>query len=309
MSAIVAPARHRAGVVRRELRREVSRLHDRRRVLAIVLLGLAFGLTTAFLWARGELAGGDARAYWAAVRIWLNGGDPYHPTGPFMPYVYAPWLLPAFAPWALLPWDVAWFSWRGADILLLLWTIHWAYRRRPLPTAILFAFLAPAVVANLDTGNLNLPIVYMLWAAQFSRPATAGLLWALATALKWLPAAFLPLVAPRGRAWGAGFLAGGGLLTLITLPATLVQLQVLLAFPRPARVDYLVFLWALVPWLWRLPDPAHLARPSSWRIAAASGLASARGWLAATRRDPAGAPARTLARVRQATLAFFGIVR
>ena len=42
----------------------------------------------------------------------MNGGDPYHPTGPFLPYVYAPWMLPLFAPWALLPWDVAWFVWR-----------------------------------------------------------------------------------------------------------------------------------------------------------------------------------------------------
>ena len=40
--------------------------------------------------ARGEAGGADARAYWAGVRIWLNGGDPYHPTGPFLPYVYAP---------------------------------------------------------------------------------------------------------------------------------------------------------------------------------------------------------------------------
>ncbi len=85
---------------------------------------------------RGEAAGADARAYWAGVRIWLNGGDPYHPTGPFLPYVYAPWMLPLFAPWALLPWDVAWFVWRGATILLLLWTVHWAYHRRPLTTAI-----------------------------------------------------------------------------------------------------------------------------------------------------------------------------
>ena len=59
--------------------------------------------------ARGDRAGADAQAYWAAVRIWLEGGNPYHPTGPFLPYVYAPWMLPLFTPWALLPWDVAWF--------------------------------------------------------------------------------------------------------------------------------------------------------------------------------------------------------
>src|SRR5207244_4630946 len=133
------PTRRRAGVFRRALRRELSRLRDRRRLAAALLLAVVAGIFAAGLISRGEAAGADARAYWAGVRIWLNGGDPYHPTGPFLPYVYAPWMLPLFAPWALLPWDVAWFAWRGATILLLLWTIDWAYRRRPLETAIVVA--------------------------------------------------------------------------------------------------------------------------------------------------------------------------
>ena len=82
--------RRRAGVFRRALRREVSRLRDPRRIAAIVLLSLTFALLLSGLIARGEAGGADARAYWAGVRIWLNGGDPYHPTGPFLPYVYAP---------------------------------------------------------------------------------------------------------------------------------------------------------------------------------------------------------------------------
>ena len=53
-----------------------------------------------------------------------------------MPYVYAPWLLPLFVPWALLPWDVAWFAWRAANLVLLAWSIGWAYRIRPLATAV-----------------------------------------------------------------------------------------------------------------------------------------------------------------------------
>ena len=103
----------------------------------MAILIVAFALAIAGMTARGETAGGDAQAYWAAVRIWLEGGDPYHPTGPFLPYVYAPWMLPLFIPWALLPWDVAWFVWRGGTILLLLWSIRWAYTRRPLATAVL----------------------------------------------------------------------------------------------------------------------------------------------------------------------------
>ncbi len=137
--------RRRAGVFRRALRREASRLRDPRRIAAILLLSLTFAVVLSGLIARGEAGGADARAYWAGVRIWLNGGDPYHPTGPFLPYVYAPWMLPLFAPWALLPWDVAWFVWRVGTIVLLLWTIHWAYRRRPLTTAVIVAILGVPV--------------------------------------------------------------------------------------------------------------------------------------------------------------------
>jgi len=173
--------------LRRALRREVSRLQDPRRVAAVFLLSLTFALILSGLIARGEAGGADARAYWAGVRIWLNGGDPYHPVGPFLPYVYAPWMLPMFAPWALLPWDVAWFIWRVGTILLLLWTIHWAYRRRPLTTAVVVAVLAFPFGANLDTGNINLQLTLMLWAAQFTGPRLGGLLWALATWMKWLP--------------------------------------------------------------------------------------------------------------------------
>ena len=166
--------RRRAGVFRRALRREYSRLHDPRRILAIVLLSVTFALLLSGMIARGEAGGADARAYWAGVRIWINGGDPYHPTGPFLPYVYAPWMLPMFAPWAVLPWDVAWFVYRVGTILLLLWTIHWAYRRRPLTTAVIVAVLAFPFGANLDTGNINLVLTLMLWAANFTGPRLGG---------------------------------------------------------------------------------------------------------------------------------------
>jgi hypothetical protein len=269
-----------AGVLRRALRREAARLRQPRHLAAAILLGVVAGVGFATLFARGELAGADARAYWAAVRIWLNGGDPYHPTGPFMPYVYAPWLLPGFVPWALLPWDVAWFVWRAGNVVVLAWTVGWAYRLHPLATAITVLLLAPSFLANLDTGNINLLLVFMIWAAQFSGPRLAGFLWALATVLKWVPVVFLPLVAPRGRSWGIGFLAVAAVLTLLTLDATLVQLQVLFAFPRPPRVDYLVFLWCLVPWLWRDADPARYARPATW-------TAWLRGWWTDLRDPPA----------------------
>lgn len=268
--------RRRAGVFRRALRREVSRLHDRRRIAAIILLSLTFAFILSGMIARGEAGGADARAYWAGVRIWLNGGDPYHPTGPFLPYVYAPWMLPLFTPWAALPWDVAWFASRVGTILLLLWTIDWAYRRRPLTTALSVALLGFPFGANLDTGNINLQLTLMLWAAQFTGPRLGGLLWALATWMKWIPAIHWFILGPRTRAWGLVWLAVSVGLSLVTLPLTIIQLQTLFGFgARPIRLDYLVYLWAFIPWLYRTPDPLVALRPVSWRRAA-TGL---RAWV------------------------------
>jgi hypothetical protein len=253
-------------VFRRALRQEVSRLHDRRRILAMTLLIITFGSLAAGIIARGEPAGADARAYWAAVRIWLGGGDPYHPTGPFLPYVYAPWMLPVFAPWALLPWDVAWYVWRGGTILVLLWTINWAYRRRPLPTAVAVALLGFPFGANLDTGNINLPLTLLLWGSVFTGPLIAGVIWAMATWIKWVPIFFLVVLKPRARLWGLLFLGLSILLSLATLPGTIAQFEALVGFGRrPIRLDYLVFLWALVPVLWRRADPFAWLRPSWYR--------------------------------------------
>ena len=302
------PTRRRAGVFRRAIRRETSRLRDRRRIIAVVLLSITFGLVAAGMIARGDAAGADARAYWAGVRIWLNGGDPYHPTGPFLPYVYAPWMLPLFAPWALLPWDVAWFAWRGATILLLLWSIDWAYRRRPLETAIVVAVLAFPIGANLDTGNITLLLALALFGAQFVRPRMAGFLWGLATWMKWAPAPLWLILRPRARLWGLVWLAASVLLSLVTLPLTIVQLKTLFGFDRPAfRLDYLVLLWALVPWLWRQPEPFAWLYPATWRRFAGLLAGRAHG-LAGLRRGDSGRPPVTVRREMYARVrAFLGL--
>jgi hypothetical protein len=302
------PTRRRAGVFRRALRREVSRLRDRRRILAMALLIAVFGLAAAGLVARGEAAGADARAYWAAVRIWIAGGDPYHPTGPFLPYVYAPWMLPLFAPWALLPWDVAWFAWRVATVLALLWSIDWAYRRRPLATAIVVVVLAFPIAANLDTGNVTLILALGLFGAQFAGPRLAGALWAIATWMKWVPAPLWLVLAPRARAWGMAWLLVAAALSLLTLPLTIVQLQAVFGFgQRPLRLDYLVLLWALVPWVWRHPDPAWWLRPSRWPEASRRVGARTGAWRTRWRSDPVGTRRAARRVVRTRLRAFLGL--
>ena len=274
----------------------------------MAILVIVFALAIAGMTARGDVAGADAQAYWAAVRIWIEGGNPYHPTGPFLPYVYAPWMLPLFVPWALLPWDVAWFAWRGATILLLLWSIRWAYAWRPLPAAILIGLLAFPFAANLDTGNINLPLALALFGAQFTGRRLGGFLWGLATWMKWVPAPLWLVLPPRTRAWGLVFLALSGLLSLAMLPLTIIQLQALFGFgERPFRVDYLVFIWAAVPWWWRHVDPFAFLRPSSWRDMAGYSVATAR-WLAGElRADPSAAMGRAREWVHASGGRFLGL--
>lgn len=248
--------------------RALTDLMEPRRLAALLLLALTGGLILAFLFARGELAGADARAYWAGVRLWLGGGDPYAPAPPHLPYAYAPWSFYVFLPWALLPWDVAWFAWRAMNVAFFATSVGWAYGRRPLTTATIVAVLGPSLAANLDTGNVNVLIALGVWAAFFAGPATGGLLWALGAALKWVPAMLIVFIPPRARLWGLGFLAIFAVLTLATWPQTIRQIEIALNFPRPLRLDYLILAWAAVPWLysgeWRRWWPVSpAARPPS----------------------------------------------
>ena len=141
---------------------------------------------------------------------------------------------PLFAPWALLPWDVAWFVWRGGTILRLCSgrsTGRTAGGRWQ--TAVLVALLGFPFGANLDTGNINLLLTLLLWGAQFSGPLMAGVLWAVASWMKWVPVVFLFVLAPRARLCGLAFLAVSILLSLATLPGTIAQLEALVRL-RPA---------------------------------------------------------------------------
>jgi hypothetical protein len=298
----------RVGVIRRALRREVARIREPQRMVAMGLLILAFALALAGMTARGERAGADAQAYWAAVRIWLEGGNPYHPTGPFLPYVYAPWMLPLFAPWALLPWEVAWFAWRGGTILLLLWSIRWAYSRRPLPTAILVALLAFPMAANLDTGNINVLLALMVFGAHFTGPRLGGAMWAIATWMKWVPAPLWLVLPPKARGWGVVFLLISMMLSLAMLPLTIIQMQALFGFgERPFRADYLVFIWSAVPWWWRLRDPFAFLRLSAWTAAAARTAARARSTWTQFREAPTPWARAAVARSRVWIRHFVGI--
>ena len=236
----------------------MSFLRDPRRLLAIAIIGLTGGIILAFLLARGELAGSDAYAYWTAVHRWLAGEDIYQvipglnvpPSQGALPYAYAPWSLYVFLPWALLPWDLAWIVWRAALILLFGASVLWAYDRRPLMTAAVVVVLAPSVAANLDTGNINVFIALATWVGFWAVPVVGGFLWALGSGMKFVPVLLLPFI--RRGAWlpGLAVLAVLAILTLATWPDTVRQIEIVLNYPRPLRIDYMLLAWGVVPWLW-----------------------------------------------------------
>lgn len=301
------PTRRRLAVFRRAFRRELSRLREPRRLLAILLLGLAGAAVLAWLIARGDQIGVDARAYWAGVRTWLAGGDPYHPTGPFLPYVYAPWLLPLFLPWALLPWNVAWFVWEGLNVLLFLWSAEWAYRRHPLATALVVLLLLLPLTATLDTGNVTLLLALAIWSAQFVGPRLGGALWALAASMKWFPALLILFLPPKARLWGIVGIVVAGILALATWPQTIVQIETAINFPRPLRLDYLLLLWGAVPWLWRHPRPLWWLNRRELPGAAQAARAWVAGWWRRWQAEPETVALEARQGARARVRAWFGI--
>jgi hypothetical protein len=278
-------------------------LRDPRRIAAVAILAICGAAIAVWIVARGDLVGADARAYWGGVRLWLGGGDPLDPPPPYMPYVYWSWSLPLLAPWAALPWETAWFVYRVVNIVVFVWSLAWAYRQHPLATALLALLITPALAATLDTGNITLLCAMGVWAAHFVGPRLGGLLWALAAALKWFPALLFLILPPKARLWGIAWAALFVVLTLATWPDARRQLDLVLGYPRPLRVDYLLLVWAAVPWLW-----AH-AQWFEWR-GWADRVASTREQVRATLADWWRSP-RRFGTAREATVrearAFLGL--
>ena len=118
-----------------------------------------------------------------------------------------------------------------------------------------------------------------------------------------LPAAPRAAGARLGIAWLGLF----AVLTLATLPATVEQVRTVFAFPRPARVDYLVLLWAAIPWVWRHPDPVWWAQPAAWPALRARASSWVAGWRSRFAEDRTTA-ARAAAHAMWAwLLAWFGV--
>lgn len=279
----------------------------RERAVAIALLGLTLGLMAAILVIHGDQAGVDAEAYWVAVNRWLAGLDPLEPPHGFLPYLYAPWLLPVFLPWAMLPWPVAWLVWRAVNLVALAMALGWAYRRRPLATAVVVIVLWIPLVVTLDSGNVTLLLALAIWAAQFAPPVVAGGLWALAASMKWYPVLFLGFLPMRARRWGVLLVAVAILVSIAMWPQTVLQIRAVIGDPRPSRIDYLLLLMAAMPWLWRHERLAGQSWPQAASTLAADARTNLRRWWRTWTHDREAALAMAHRAIRTRTRSLLGL--
>jgi hypothetical protein len=88
--------------------------------------------------------------------------------------------------------------------------------------------------------------------------------WAIGAALKFLPFLLLAFVPRRSWPFGLAVLGVLAVLTLASWPQVVRQLEIVLNYPRPLRIDYLMLVWAGVPWLWARSWPPPLGSLRAW---------------------------------------------
>jgi hypothetical protein len=85
-------------------------------------------------------------------------------------------------------------------------------------------------------------------------------------------------------------------------------MKTLFGFDRPAiRLDYLVLLWSVVPWLWRQPQPFAWLHPAAWRAFGERVVARVRALTSVWRSDPERGPVTARREVYDRVRAFLGL--
>src|SRR5579872_4052982 len=198
------------------------------KIRALWLLGAA--VAAVLFWQtlnRAHRIGGiDLTSYLEASRVVLRGGDPYRPSSSF-PYIYPLFLALALVPLGFVPADLALLLWFVLLLVALVWTtrvvLRSAYpklRARALTpfVAVLFALSYPILQSNLRNGQINL-LVLALCVLALTAIGTGGgaLAWAIATAIKIVPAVVLPFFIRR-EGWRTVVTAAASVVLLCLLP-------------------------------------------------------------------------------------------
>jgi hypothetical protein len=143
-----------------------------------IVVGLALVVGLGVVWRALELrtywpAGVDLEIPLRAAARWAAGEQPYQASamvvqsGPDLPFLYPPYLLPLLAPIAALPRDVVIDLWLVGSLLVSVW----ACRRLAIPwPAIPFVLAWPPFLEGLITGNVQV-FAFAAFVALFYRPA------------------------------------------------------------------------------------------------------------------------------------------
>lgn len=168
--------------------------------------------------------------YWAAEAFPRDDiyavGDPGYIYPPLLAFLMQPLTLlggtAAATLWVFLNAALAAFlCWLGVDTARRALDIAWPRERTIIASCASFLFLADGFRNELEWGNCNLIILAaVLLAIRWivTRPILAGVLLALAAALKYLPILFLVWLVAR-RQWRAAAAMLVGLMTLLLVPA------------------------------------------------------------------------------------------
>lgn len=249
-----------------------------RSLLVLLVGGAALGLAAdALVRTPGFLVPRDFLEYWAAGRVNLRGGNPYHPAellaeqkfaDPTRTHAVMMWnpppALAVYVPLGALPPRWATLLWVGLQLAAVFVACDWLWRaycpsHRWVAAAVGFAFVGTwwLVAYGQNTGFLLLGLAGFLHFRREDRPLTAGAFAALTALKPHLLACFgVLLLIDAGTRRGAKSLAGGAGAVAVALGIALAAnphalAQFIEATRHPAEGAIPLSDWALpVPAYW-----------------------------------------------------------
>lgn len=184
----------------------------------------------------GFKAAGSASAIvrWRGlIELLVQGKNVYNEPGVDGSFPNPPLAAILLRPLTLLPPVPSALLWFAIKLAMAAVALHWsvrlatgdAFRLSTLATAALILLVARPLLSDLDHGNINIVILFIvtaaLWAFGCGRDGAAGLAIGLATALKVTPALFIPYFAYK-RQWRVVAAALGGLALFLVIAPALV---------------------------------------------------------------------------------------
>lgn len=248
----------------------------------VMAMGTHVGLDFVNFWSAGRLVleglviqGYDPASYKALLATW------FAPATAFTNLSYPPSLLPWLAPFALLPFSVAYLLWTMLGIAAFIWAAlgRWPTRHDAPLTVMLL--IAPVVVSNLIFGQIALFMAALFIGALRAlptRPALAGVLFGLLTSKPQI-AVLVPLFLVALGAWRTLAVMTATTLVLVLVSAAMFGIEPWQAYVTDtARLQwsyilamndfYAIHMTTPYAALWSLGVPTKVALAGQWVVSA-----------------------------------------